>query len=388
MKEYKFYGWEHADVPAAAKEYEQIKNPRHLYELLSEIWCADTCAPRMRDEWTKENMTLGQCSITAFLAQDIFGGDVYGILRPGGNYHCYNVAGGCTFDLTSEQFGDEALSYENNPIQLREVHFEKEEKRLRYEYLKEELKKIIGECIHTVEEAVSYINKVGFLPLFKNDIPGFSLEERTASEYWWSGDIKRDPWEWREIIARSGQVAYGKFFDKKAGFISKEWFPCFANYRREGYDFDALWDDEKASIRQKKIMDLFAEENADAELYSFEVKQKAGFGKGGEKNFEGTVTELEMKMYLCMRDFRQRKNKKGESYGWHVSVYSTPEHLWGYDYVTSAYREDAEESWKRIVKHMNEIYPIAAEAQIGRVLGISQGGVLQRRKSNRAEAKD
>ena len=29
------------------------------------------------------------------------------------------------------------------------------------------------ECIHTVDEAVEYINKVGFLPLFKNEIPGF-----------------------------------------------------------------------------------------------------------------------------------------------------------------------------------------------------------------------
>ena len=38
------------------------------------------------------------------------------------------------------------------------------------------------ECIHTVEEAVEYINEVGFLPLFKNDIPGFSLEERTVPE--------------------------------------------------------------------------------------------------------------------------------------------------------------------------------------------------------------
>ena len=41
------------------------------------------------------------------------------------------------------------------------------------------------ECIHTVEEATEYINRIGFLPLFKNDIPGFSLEERTVPEYWW-----------------------------------------------------------------------------------------------------------------------------------------------------------------------------------------------------------
>ena len=88
--------------------------------------------------------TLGQCSITAFLAQDIFGGEVYGILRSGGNYHCYNVVGDCIFDLTSEQFGDEVLCYEGNPIQSRRVHFAKEEKRLRYEYLKRRLEEKLG----------------------------------------------------------------------------------------------------------------------------------------------------------------------------------------------------------------------------------------------------
>ena len=87
-----------------------------------------------------ENKTLGQCSITAFLAQDIFGGKVYGVPRPGGNFHCYNVVGDCRFDLTSEQFGDEILVYEGNPEQFREVHFAKEEKRLRYEYLKKNWK--------------------------------------------------------------------------------------------------------------------------------------------------------------------------------------------------------------------------------------------------------
>ena len=138
---YKFWGWEHADAKAISDEYKGIKNPIDLYDALSNIWCADTCAPRMRSDWTKANMTLGQCSVTAFLAQDIFGGKVYGILRPGGNYHCYNVVDDCRFDLTSEQFGDEVLDYGDNPEQFREVHFAKEEKRLRYEYLKSELKK-------------------------------------------------------------------------------------------------------------------------------------------------------------------------------------------------------------------------------------------------------
>lgn len=138
-KQYHFYGWENATVPAVTEQYTGIRTPQDLYDALSELWCADICAPRMRADWTPENKTLGQCSITAFLAQDIFGGDVYGILRPGGNYHCYNVIGDCVFDLTSEQFGDEALDYSDNPIQSREVHFAKEEKRLRYEKLKADL---------------------------------------------------------------------------------------------------------------------------------------------------------------------------------------------------------------------------------------------------------
>ena len=86
------------------------------------------------------NPTLGQCSVTAFLAQDIFGGKVYGIPRDGGNYHCYNVIGSIVFDLTSEQFGDEVLCYEQNPEQFREIHFAKDEKRLRYEMLRSRLK--------------------------------------------------------------------------------------------------------------------------------------------------------------------------------------------------------------------------------------------------------
>ena len=94
---YRFWGWEHADTKAITAEYKGIETPVDLYDALSHVWCADTCAPRMRQNWTKENMTLGQCSITAFLAQDIFGGKVYGILRPGGNYHCYNVIRNCKF---------------------------------------------------------------------------------------------------------------------------------------------------------------------------------------------------------------------------------------------------------------------------------------------------
>ncbi|PWM26108.1 MAG: hypothetical protein DBX44_01030, partial [Oscillospiraceae bacterium] len=65
--------------------------------------------------------------------------------------------------------------------------------------------------IRSWEELICRIDEVGFLPLFKNEIDGFSAEEHTSGLYWWSGDPEQDPWEWRQLIARSGRVAYGKF---------------------------------------------------------------------------------------------------------------------------------------------------------------------------------
>lgn len=80
-------------------------------------------------------MTVGQCSVTAFLAQDIFGGKVYGIPLPEGGFHCYNVVGDAVFDLTSAQFHGEELVYIGNPEQFREEQFKDEEKKQRYELL-------------------------------------------------------------------------------------------------------------------------------------------------------------------------------------------------------------------------------------------------------------
>ena len=220
--------------------------------------------------------------------------------------------------------------------------------------------------IRTWRELVNWINEVGFLPLFANEVPGFSAEEHTSPKFWWSGNREEDPWDWRELIAATGEVAYGKFFNKKAGFISKEWFPYFANYRRSGYDFDSRWEDELASRRAKKVMDPFLERE---ELFSFELKELAGFGKGGEKNFEGVVTELQMQTYLTVKDFRQKVNKQGKPYGWSVSVYTTPEKLWDYETVSAAYSEAPEVSRERIVARVRQLFPQATEKQITAVIG-------------------
>ena len=240
--------------------------------------------------------------------------------------------------------------------------------------------------IRTWEELVNWINEVGFLPLFANGVAGFSAEEHVSPDYWWTGDKEQDPWEWREIIASGHQVAYGKFFDRKAGFISADWLPYFANYRRMGYDFDSRWEDGLAGRREKIIMDLLTETDEDGDMtfpgkhiLSTDLKKKAGFGKGRDstveplKNYPGIVTELQMQTYLVIVDFQRRVNKHGDEYGMPVSVLLPPEAIWGYEKVTAAYSEKPEESWQRIVGRVKELYPDAAEKDVIKLIGKKPG---------------
>jgi len=50
-----------------------------------------------------------------------------------------------------------------------------------------------------------------------------------------------------------------------------EWLPYYVNYRRNGYDFDARYQDGLASRREKKIMDFLIGEDKDSDtLYKDE----------------------------------------------------------------------------------------------------------------------
>lgn len=219
----------------------------------------------------------------------------------------------------------------------------------------------------SAEDVAARIHEVGFLPLFATHIPGFSVEEHTFAWDWWSDDPKRDPWAWRMEIAARDDIAYGKFFDRKAGFISLPWFPVFANYRRDGYDYEGMFEDGKMDGRAKKILDRM-ELNEDAvglEMMSGELRKKAAI----EKGFDNVLIDLQMKSFLLISRFQQKRNKRGIEYGWHLPCFMTPETKWGYDTVNRI-DESPEQSWNRITERIRQFYPAAGEKEIRKVMGI------------------
>lgn len=56
--------------------------------------------------------------------------------------------------------------------------------------------------------------ELGFLPFFRCGIPGFSVEEMVAPEYWFTDE--EGAWEWKGPVIREGHCAYGKLFARQS----------------------------------------------------------------------------------------------------------------------------------------------------------------------------
>ena len=104
-------------------------------------------------------------------------------------------------------------------------------------------------------------------------------------------------------------------------------------------------------------------------MTGWQIRREAGFGKGGEKNFDGTMTSLENMLYVVISDFRQKKNKFGLDYGWEVSVYARPEEIWGEAFVNDSYRLSPSRAYDEICDWMEELYPGVSEQQLSAMIG-------------------
>ncbi len=218
--------------------------------------------------------------------------------------------------------------------------------------------------IQSKQDLINAVQTFGFVPLFENEIEGFSAEEHLDPAYWFP-DEGEGIWDWKGPVIREAGCAYGKFFGGKAVFISRKWFPDFANYRRDGYDFDARFDDELASFREKELFDLLDE---NAPITSKALKAKGDYRKGGKKGFDTLITHLQAQGYVLISDFVYAKDKLGQQYGWGIAEYTTPEKFFGPSFRKNVYNREPEESFERMFKHLRKLLPDADEKAIRRVL--------------------
>lgn len=217
--------------------------------------------------------------------------------------------------------------------------------------------------IRSKKDIIDAVERFGFLPYFRNSVEGFSIEEHIRPEYWFGGI--EGAWEWKGPVIRESGCAYGKFFENKAVYVSREWFADLANYRRDGYDFDARYEDGLARRSDKFLYDLLSE---NAPVISKKLKQLGDYRKGGNKGFDSAMTRLQQQCYAVISDFVYLTDKNGEPYGWGVAEYSTPELFLGEEFTENVYKREPRQSYERVFEHLKKILPHASDEQIKKLL--------------------
>lgn len=217
--------------------------------------------------------------------------------------------------------------------------------------------------IYSAAQLTDYIHQVGFLPLLYSGIRGFSAEEVVDDDCRYvvlpDGGWDWPLWKWKGPIVSDGHCVYGKFFDKKAGFISFDWWSDFCNYRRSKYPLP-----EEGSIEDSILMTL----REHGSLITRELRAACGFdGPKMRSRFDGYITRLQMRCLIVMEDFVYPRDKHNREYGWGWSLLTTPELLYGQEACRC--KRSPEESLQRLQSHFRKILPEATDKQLERLIG-------------------
>ncbi len=218
--------------------------------------------------------------------------------------------------------------------------------------------------IYSAALLMEYIREVGFLPLLSSGIDGFSAEEVVSDDCRYvvfpDGGWDWPLWKWKGPIVTSGDCVYGKFFDKKAGFVSREWWPDFYNYRRSVAPVI-----EEGSVEETILLTL----QEHGSLITRDLRALCGFdGPRMRGKFDAYVTRLQMQCRIVTEDFVYPTDKHGREYGWGWSLLTMPETLYGKE---ACIREcTPQDSYDRLATHLSKLLPWATAKQIQRLLRV------------------
>ena len=216
--------------------------------------------------------------------------------------------------------------------------------------------------IYNSAQLIALIQELGFLPLLDSGIAGYSAEELVSDDCRYvvfpDGGWDWPLWKWKGPIVTEGNCVYGKFFDKKAGFVSRAWWPDFFNYRRSQHPVPA-----ESSIEETILLTL----QEQGSMITRELRAACGFtGPKMRSKFDAYVTRLQMGCYIVTEDFVYPQDRHGREYGWGWSLLTTPEQLLGREACLC--QRTPEESFQRIYNHFRKLLPDATERQIMKLL--------------------
>ncbi len=218
------------------------------------------------------------------------------------------------------------------------------------------------ERLHTCAQLMEYIGEVGFLPLLGSGIEGWSAEDVMDEECQYvtlpDGGWEWQLWEWKGDILRESGCAYGKFIDRKATFVSREWWPDFCNHRRSVFPRP-----EEGTI-EDAILSVLRSEGS---MITRDLRAACGFtGPKMRGRFDAYVARLQEATYIVTEDFVYPHDRHGHRYGWGWSLLTTPEALFGRQACHPG--RTPQESHGRLMAHMRRILPTLPDRRLEALL--------------------
>ncbi len=185
--------------------------------------------------------------------------------------------------------------------------------------------------------------------------------------HWHTGDLDTDPWEWRmRVLDERKDIAYGKVFFNKSGYITQDWYPYFLAARRGDISFDEAYEDGILSNYAKRVYDLLRDGDA---LALHALKQMGEFSREEKSKFDRALVELQMKLFITMCGRQQKVSVKGEQYGWASTMFCTTECFWGDEVFDFAAKISRQEAVEHITQQIYRLNPQADPKKIKRFIG-------------------
>lgn len=221
--------------------------------------------------------------------------------------------------------------------------------------------------VHTEDEAIEFINEVGFCFLFpqKYELPSLwgAMCDYSASSCGWDDPIAILIWGdgkttlgWRDTLPKSRQVFFGKVIAQKPSFISLEYLPYF--YACYGvFDYMKEYQAGKMSHLAKNIYELLFEEGP---IPTKIVRTKVGMsGKENTYKFDRAMVELQTNLLIAKVDVVP---------GFCIDVWDIMER-WMHEVIEKANHIKRQVAMEKIVARYLKTVVVSQEQEIARLFG-------------------
>lgn len=206
--------------------------------------------------------------------------------------------------------------------------------------------------ITSAAEMIATIRTIGIIPFTRCSVPGWSIQELTDPDYWFTTSDQLGPWDWKIEALHEG-ILYGKFISRSSCFATETMYRHLMNWRRsrlyyqmaEGGEYRVTTVDQRLhkhlapillnEIRRRESLESSELRKVLEEVVPVATRKKVGgyiekhlIPKIDRQAIDFLMAFLDMGTWTLVGDVsRVYRGPNHEYKGWQRNIVTTPEAL-------------------------------------------------------------